>query len=163
MTHMMFFGYGFCAAALTPILQADGWRLSATTRDVQKAAELEARGITPLLWPADGVPFAALNGVTHALISAPPQEHGDPVLAQASAALAAQASHLAWVGYLSTTGVYGDHGGAWIDEESPLGGSANAAKRGWRRRPNGAILLPSMECRSCISGWPVFMARGAIS
>jgi nucleoside-diphosphate-sugar epimerase len=130
MTHMMFFGYGFCAEALTPILQAAGWQLSATTRDAQKAAELEARGITPVMWPREGAHLAPLDGITHGLISAPPQAEGDPVLARAGAALAAQADQLAWLGYLSTTGVYGDHGGAWIDEETPVG---RLGKRGQAR------------------------------
>ena len=91
MTHMVFFGYGFCAAALAPLLQARGWRLSATTRDADKAEAMQAQGITPILWPSDEAPLAAaaLDGITHGLLSAAPTEQGDPILRQAGAALAA--------------------------------------------------------------------------
>jgi nucleoside-diphosphate-sugar epimerase len=123
MTHMVFFGYGFCAAALAPLLQARGWRLSATTRDADKAEAMQAQGITPILWPSDEAPLAAaaLDGITHGLLSAAPTEQGDPILRQAGAALAAHSRSLQWLGYLSTTGVYGDHQGAWVDEDTPAG------------------------------------------
>ena len=51
------------------------------------------------------------------LVSAPPGEEGDPVLARYEAAI--RASRIGWIGYLSTIGVYGDQGGAWIDETTP--------------------------------------------
>lgn len=51
------------------------------------------------------------------LVSAPPGEEGDPVLARYKAAI--RASRIGWIGYLSTIGVYGDQGGAWIDETTP--------------------------------------------
>jgi nucleoside-diphosphate-sugar epimerase len=123
MKHMMFFGFGFCAAALAPRLQARGWRLSATCRTPEKAAQLAAQNIEAVAWPEAGQALRPtdLEGVTHGLISAPPEAAGDPVLAKAGAALAARASALQWLGYLSTTGVYGDHGGAWIDEDTPPG------------------------------------------
>ena len=62
----------------------------------------------------------ALARATHLLTSIAPEDGRDPVLALARDALAAAAPHLRWVGYLSTTGVYGDHGGGWVDEETPL-------------------------------------------
>jgi nucleoside-diphosphate-sugar epimerase len=123
MTHMMFFGFGFCAAALAPRLQAQNWQLSASCRTPEKAAQLQARNIRPIIWPEAGALLSAdaLTGVSHALISAPPNEAGDPTLASAGEALASIAGDLQWLGYLSTTGVYGDHGGAWIDEDTPAG------------------------------------------
>ena len=132
MKHMMFFDFGFCAAALTPSLKAQGWRLSATCRTPEKAAQLAAQNIEALIWPDEAAAFSAadLDGVTHGLISAPPEAAGDPVLAKAGAALAARASALQWLGYLSTTGVYGDHGGAWIDEDTPPG---RVGERGQKR------------------------------
>ena len=132
MKHMMFFGFGFCAAALAPSLKAQGWRLSATCRTPEKAAQLAAQNIEALIWPDEAAAFSAadLDGVTHGLISAPPEAAGDPVLAKAGAALAARASALQWLGYLSTTGVYGDHGGAWIDEDTPPG---RVGERGQKR------------------------------
>ena len=132
MKHMMFFGFGFCAAALAPSLKAQGWRLSATCRTPEKAAQLAAQNIEALIWPDEAAAFsvADLDGVTHGLISAPPEAVGDPVLAKAGDALAARASALQWLGYLSTTGVYGDHGGAWIDEDTPPG---RVGERGQKR------------------------------
>jgi nucleoside-diphosphate-sugar epimerase len=69
-------------------------------------------------------------GVTHIVSSVPPDEHGDPVLAQFADELAARANEVSWVGYLSTTGVYGDHAGGWVDETTPLQPST---ERGHRR------------------------------
>ena len=72
----------------------------------------------------------ALDAATHLLISAAPDENGDPVLAQLQAEIAARAGQFTWVGYLSTTGVYGDHAGDWVDETTAL---TPATKRGIAR------------------------------
>lgn len=72
----------------------------------------------------------ALNAATHILISAGPDDAGDPILAQLETEIAARADQFEWVGYLSTTGVYGDHNGDWVDEETPL---TPATKRGIAR------------------------------
>jgi nucleoside-diphosphate-sugar epimerase len=79
---------------------------------------------------------AVLRGVTHLLSSVPPDADGDPVLRHHAADLAALPG-LAWVGYLSTTGVYGDRQGGWVDEDSNLtpgterGRRRLAAERAW--------------------------------
>lgn len=111
-------GHGYSAAALARRL-GPGWRIIGTTRSAEKAARLVREGVEPLIWPgADlGSAFAA---ATHVLASIAPDAAGDPVLARHGAAIAAAAPHLQWVGYLSTTGVYGDHGGGWVDEGTPL-------------------------------------------
>ena len=70
--------------------------------------------------PAETALADALARTTHLLTSIAPQDGHDPVLALARDAIAAAAPHLRWVGYLSTTGVYGDHAGGWVDEETPL-------------------------------------------
>lgn len=131
MGHMLFLGFGFCAHALAPQLRARGWQLSATCRDDEKAASLKAQGITPLL--LDGAPLTAaqLNGISHILLSAAPNEDGDPAVPLLTEALAALKEKPQWMGYLSTTGVYGDHGGAWVDEDTPPG---PLSVRGQRRR-----------------------------
>ncbi len=86
-------------------------------------------GIEPRIWPgADMIP--ALDAATHVLISAAPGEDGDPVLAELRDEIAARANQFAWVGYLSTTGVYGDHQGDWVDENTAL---TPATKRGIAR------------------------------
>ena len=109
-------GHGFSARALGRRLIADGWRVIGTTRSNDKADALRAEGVEPLIWPGNPLP---IDAATHLLTSVAPTAEGDPVLNEASDALRA-ASHLEWVGYLSTTGVFGDRGGDWVDEASPL-------------------------------------------
>lgn len=119
--HMLFLGYGFCAEALMPLLQAQGFALSATCRDAEKAARLTQQGIRPILLTGDAVDEAALADISHVLVSAAPTPTGDPLLPLFAKALTAQAASIGWLGYLSTTGVYGDHQGAWMDEDTPPG------------------------------------------
>ncbi len=116
--HLFSFGHGYSAQALTRVLLPRGWRITGTTRTADKAARLRATGIGVLL-PGDD-PAPALDTATHLLISAGPDDAGDPALRALRPALDAVAGGLAWAGYLSTTGVYGDHGGAWVDEDTAL-------------------------------------------
>ena len=119
MTRRLFcFGLGYTALALARQLTAEGWRIAGTTRTTDKYARLADEGFDiygfarerPLEDPA-----AALAGTTHVLSSIVPDEVGDPVLAHHLADLRRYAA-LEWIGYLSTTGVYGDRDGAWVDE-----------------------------------------------
>lgn len=111
-------GHGYCARRLARDLIAEGWEVRGTTRDPARAEALRAEGVRPVVWPpAD--PGALLAGATHVLASAAPAEGRDPMLAALRGALAS-ARGLAWVGYLSTTGVYGDRGGDWVDETAEL-------------------------------------------
>lgn len=126
---LLSFGHGYSARALSHILLAQDWRVIGTTRNEDKAVGLMNDGIEPRIWPgADMAP--ALNGATHLLISAAPDDAGDPVLAALHDEIAARAGQFEWVGYLSTTGVYGDHGGDWVDETTPL---TPSTKRGIAR------------------------------
>ena len=126
---LLSFGHGYSARALSRILLAQDWRVIGTTRNEDKAVGLMNDGIEPRIWPgADMEP--ALNGATHLLISAAPDGAGDPVLAALHDEIAARAGQFEWVGYLSTTGVYGDHGGDWVDETTPL---TPSTKRGIAR------------------------------
>lgn len=125
------FGLGYCADYLSAKLIKQGWQVSATCRTSEKAAVLEASGIRPVLLSDKKVTVNDLGKADHILISVPPEQDGsDPVLNFAEAALAALQDQIKWVGYLSTTGVYGDHQGAWIDEETPAG---LLSERGQRR------------------------------
>ena len=125
------FGLGYCADNLSSKLIKQGWQVSATCRTSEKAAVLEASGIRPVLLSGKKVTVTDLDKADHILISVPPEQDGsDPVLNFAEAALAALQDQIKWVGYLSTTGVYGDHQGAWIDEETPAG---LLSERGQRR------------------------------
>ncbi|MBW4974514.1 SDR family oxidoreductase [Roseovarius mucosus] len=116
---LLSFGHGFSARALTARLLPQGWQIIGTTRSADKAEVLRREGVTPALWPEDDL-RPALASATHLLISAAPDAAGDPVLARYRDAIAEAAPRLAWVGYLSTTGVYGDHAGGWVDEATPL-------------------------------------------
>ena len=129
--HLLCFGFGFCAAALAKHLQAQNWQISATCRKAEKAGLLEKNAIRPLLLDGTKLTPKQIGDATHILLSAAPDEKiGDPILALANELLQDMAAQFAWVGYLSTTAVYGDHGGAWVDENTPLNATT---KRGHRR------------------------------
>ncbi|WP_300033333.1 SDR family oxidoreductase [uncultured Roseobacter sp.] len=122
-------GHGFSARALAALLVPQGWRVIGTTRSEDKAQDIAGTGVEPLIWPGcDLTPF--LQEADALLISAGPGSEGDPVLAECRAQIEAAATGFEWVGYLSTTGVYGDHKGAWVDETAPL---TPATKRGQAR------------------------------
>ncbi|MBO9476334.1 SDR family oxidoreductase [Shimia sp. R11_0] len=107
-------GHGYSAQALAARLLPEGWTILGTHRDPAQAEVLRAQGVTPLHWPIDFE--EALPNVTHVLSSIRPDKDGDPVLRAGKQALQAAAPNLTWVGYLSTTGVYGDMDGGWVDE-----------------------------------------------
>lgn len=114
MKTLLSLGHGYCAAVLSRRLIAQGWSVIGSTRDPAKLEAIRATGVEPLLWPGDLRP--ALARATHLLISAGPVGGKDPFLAAVPELAQAR---LDWVGYLSTTGVYGDHKGGWVDETTP--------------------------------------------
>ena len=137
------FGLGYSALALAERLAAKGWRIAGTCRGADKRQALAARGIEAHLFDREH-PLAdarsILAGTTHLLASVPPDGQGpsgDPVLDIHGTDIVATGSRLAWVGYLSTTGVYGDRDGGWVDESSaptPSGERGRrrlAAEQGW--------------------------------
>ncbi len=126
---LLSFGHGYSAGALSPILHRQGWTIFGTTRSADKADRVRATGAKPLIWP-DASITAQLDQASHLLISAGPNADGDPVLNALRDDIAARRDQFAWVGYLSTTGVYGDHNGGWVDENTPL---APSTKRGQLR------------------------------
>lgn len=109
-------GYGYVAKATAPLLAAEGFSLTGTTRSLEKAAGMTAAGITPLVDPDAGQLRAAMQAATHILVSVPPGAEGDPVL---DATGQPDLPQLQWLGYLSTTGVYGDADGGRVDETTP--------------------------------------------
>jgi nucleoside-diphosphate-sugar epimerase len=130
--HLFCIGLGYTALTLADRLVARGWRVSGTCRTQAKMAALEARGIAMHVAdraaaPAD--PTGLLAEATHVLASVPPDPQGDPALDMFGAALARR-TDLTWVGYLSTTGVYGDRQGDWVEETAPL---VPTGERGRRR------------------------------
>jgi len=115
------FGLGYTGLAFARAMRDAAASIGGTVRSPGKADELRANGIEATVFdgrrPGDGV-AAAIAGATHILTTISQGEGGDPVLAHHGADIVA-APDLEWIGYLSTVGVYGDHGGAWIDEETP--------------------------------------------
>ena len=106
------FGLGYSALVLAQRLAGQGWTVAGTSRDgVNDTIPFERQ--QPLSNAA-----GQLAGTTHLLLSIPPDQAGDPVLA-CHAEVVAKLPDLRWIGYLSTTGVYGDHGGGWVDESTP--------------------------------------------
>ena len=138
--HLFCFGLGYSATFLARQLLAKGWRITGTCRSRDHQVELSRLGIEAHLFDRDrpiGNLAELLSVATHLLSSVPPDEHGDPVLDLHRAEIDAAAAHLSWIGYLSTTGVYGDRDGGWVDEMSELKPSGErgrrrlAAERGW--------------------------------
>ncbi len=115
-------GLGYTGAALAALAVRGGWRVVATARDPGRMTPPHGVEVVPF---ADG---AALRGATHLAITAQPGPEGDPAWAAHGEAL--RAAPLRWAGYVSTTGVYGDRGGAWVDETShPAPGQDRSRRR----------------------------------
>ncbi|EYD75198.1 Nucleoside-diphosphate-sugar epimerase [Rubellimicrobium mesophilum DSM 19309] len=126
MPTLLSFGHGYSARALSRLLVPRGWRVIGTVRSEDRLREIAAEGVEGVIWPgADLVPL--LDEATHLLTSVAPDDAGDPVLRALGPEIAVRAGRFEWVGYLSTTGVYGDRQGDWVDEGSAL---TPATKRG---------------------------------
>lgn len=119
----MCLGFGYTAKALARSLPASEWSIVGTSRDATGSED----GVRVLTWPGQSL---SLEGVTHLLVSIAPRADGDPVL-NAMGDMIAQTRTLEWVGYLSTTAVYGDHGGEWVDEHTPA--TPNSQRGNWRK------------------------------
>lgn len=126
------FGFGYTCLALATALLPRGWQIAGTRRGDSGAGEPLPEGVAIRRFDRDhalGDPHAALASVTHLLSAVPPDEAGDPVLDRHFDDIA-RAQGLVWVGYLSTTGVYGDRAGAWVDETAePAPTSARSRRR----------------------------------
>lgn len=111
MSKLFVFGLGYSASRIAALLAARGWSVEGTGRGGRIAFDDTAAVL------------AALARSSHVLSSVPPADEGDPVLARYGEALAGR-----WLGYLSSTGVYGDTGGAWVDESAPIGTGRRSAR-----------------------------------
>lgn len=116
---LFIFGFGYTAQALAREL-GDRFTIIGTSREASEGV---------IQWPGQDI-SEPLSKATHLLISAGPDQNGDPVLASAKDQITQIAPQLEWAGYLSTTGVYGDHQGEWVDEDTPL---TPSTKRGQQR------------------------------
>jgi nucleoside-diphosphate-sugar epimerase len=118
------FGLGYCAQALGSLLAAEGWSIAGTERPPGTNHHSFDRGHP--LPNAAGV----LAGAGHLLVSVPPDEEGDPVLDchRFDIMDLARGGTLKWIAYLSTTGVYGDHQGGWVDETTPTAPTSDRSR-----------------------------------
>lgn len=123
MNHMLILGMGYTGARLADHLRRNGWRVSAVRQSAQ--------GDILAFDDRAGV-YAAIGAATHILSSVPPAGATDPVLAHYGNEIAAAPAR--WIGYLSSTGVYGDTRGAWVDESAPIG----SGRRSDRARADSA-------------------------
>ena len=136
--HLLCFGFGFSAQALAEILPRDQWAVTGTSRSVQGCGKIRDLGFDAALFNDETpVELSLLDGVSHVVVSVPPGKTGDPVLKLHGGHLAERAPHIKWLAYLSTTGVYGDRQGGWVDENSSLepstlrGSARLTAETGW--------------------------------
>jgi nucleoside-diphosphate-sugar epimerase len=130
LSHLLIIGLGYSGEAIAKAALADGITVSATSRTAMPMPH----GVMPI--PFDNA-AAAISAATHLVATAPPNERGDPTLSHYGAAIA-ESPHLQWIGYLSTTGVYGDRAGGWVDEDTPPAPGLDrsrrrlAAEQAWR-------------------------------
>ena len=122
MPRLLCFGYGYSARALAQLLKPQGWTVIGTAREPSEPGLLRFDRDLSLL-------PEAFEGVTHILSSVPPDHRSDPVLDQSWDRMAAVKAQLKWVGYLSSTGVYGDHKGGWVDETTRPAPTSDRARR----------------------------------
>ncbi|MBB4573115.1 SDR family oxidoreductase [Rhizobium lentis] len=119
--HVMIFGCGYSGTAIAKAFVGENVRLSGTTRSADKMEALRANGIDAFLFDGETMDDdlrRALESVTHLVQSIAPGK-ADPLLRLLGEDSARLLPRLEWIGYLSTVGVYGDHKGAWVSEETP--------------------------------------------
>ncbi|HEY1722581.1 MAG TPA: SDR family oxidoreductase [Magnetospirillaceae bacterium] len=122
MPRLLCFGYGYSARALAQLLEPQGWTVIGTSREPNEPGLLRFDRDLRLL-------SEDLDGVTHILSSVPPDDRSDPVLDQMWPRFVTLKPSLKWIGYLSSTGVYGDHNGAWVDEGTRPAPTSDRARR----------------------------------
>lgn len=121
--NLMLFGLGYTGTAIAVSAAALGWRVTATSRN--PSGRSAPPGVA-LIDFADAAPLLAV--ATHVVQTAAPDEHGDPALARYEVEIS-ESQRLRWAGYLSTTGVYGDRDGGWVDEDTPVAPTMPRAQR----------------------------------
>ena len=130
MNEFLVFGLGYTGRAIATLARGEGFAVAVTSRD---AAAQAPEGVAVVPFDSAG---EAISRATHVISTAPVDQGRDPVLARWGGRLAA-AKDLRWAGYLSTTSVYGDHGGGWVDEDTPptpsgpRGAARLAAEQEW--------------------------------
>ncbi|NEX94577.1 SDR family oxidoreductase [Caulobacter sp. 17J65-9] len=137
------FGYGYLGSTFANLMRQEGWRVAASARDPDKRARLAANGIEAVDPDDPAALAAAVEGAHAILVTSPPGPDGCPGLKALAPALAGARAFPDWIGYVSTTGVYGDRGGGWVFEESAPnaptveGARRLIAERDWRQVGRG--------------------------
>ena len=130
MSRLFLFGYGFSGRACARRLAVEGWAVAATFRHAAGRARIEADGFEAIDVTDRSGLVAALQSTQAILVTAPPGPEGCPGLNALVPAMAQAAAFPDWIGYLSTTGVYGDRRGRWVTEQSRLAAqSVEGARR----------------------------------
>lgn len=131
--HTVIFGCGFSGTAIAGAFSGTGNTVVGTSRSAENVAALEQQGIRALRFDGETLEPTLLDEMkqaTHLIQSIAPGRPGDPVIRLAGERISALMPKLQWIGYLSTIGVYGDHGGAWIDEDAAMNSaSGRSAER----------------------------------
>ena len=128
--HMLCFGLGYTAQCFAHKLHDIGWTVSGSTRDPEKAANLRRDGVKTILWDGrEPITPETLANASAMLVSAAPGADGCPVLNALPEKLNSFAPDMGWIGYLSTNGVFGNHNGALVTEDSELCGTSDRARR----------------------------------
>lgn len=156
---LFIFGAGYSGKAIAREMSGKAEWIGGTTRTQEGQRALSKAGVEPFAFDGGGLSMAAaaaLRKTTHLILSIAPGEAGDPVLWAGRRIVEREMPALRWIGYLSTVGVYGDHGGAWVDEDTPCrpaGGRSMrrlAAEQDWREaaasagRPLSILRLPGI-------------------
>lgn len=134
MPTMLIFGMGYSASRIADRLRAQGWEVAGTSRSGRDGT---------IMFDDDAVVVTALARADAVLVSIPPDAAGDPVLSRYGDTVRTTR----WIGYLSSTGVYGDTGGAWVDESAPVGGrrsARNDADQAWLALGARVFRLPGI-------------------
>ena len=121
--HLFCFGLGFTGSALVREAQAKGWRVSGTCRESAPQDIWAGTGVQSYCFDGNEVSEAvgdAVREASHVLVTIPPQKDAGDVVLRNFKKILADGSQLQWLGYLSTTGVYGNRDGDWVDETSEL-------------------------------------------
>ncbi len=122
---LLIFGHGYTANAFADYVRSIDWEIFGTTRNPQTADLLIKKGVKPLMWSDETKIKSVINRSDYILHSIPPTEIGDPVHKRFAETITSRSTNLSWFGYLSTTSVYGNHNGKWVDENIPVNPSSN--------------------------------------
>ncbi len=122
MTQLLIFGFGYSGRAIAVAARDAGWGVTVTSRT--PGGQKPEAGVE-IIHFEDAE--EAIAEASHILATAAPGERGDPALVRYGAQIAV--SSAVWMGYLSTTGVYGNRDGGWVDEETPPAPQSERARR----------------------------------